>query len=234
MADQALLLRALSEFAHTLVGRYDVADVLYQLAERVTEVLDVAGAGVSLGEGDGVRFVTGINAAVVRVEETQEEAQDGPCTEAFRTGKIVTASDLREVTGKWEAVIPVALAAGFLSVAAIPMAVEGQALGALNIYSAQLRQWSDDDLTAAGVLADMATSYIISASELEKSRRTAEQLEQALESRLVIEQAKGMLAADGTLSVDQAFEKLRSHARAHNASLRSVAEAVVNLGLRPH
>jgi GAF domain-containing protein len=233
VVDQALFLRILSEFARTLVGRYQVGDVLYELVERLTGVLDVAGAGVSLGEADHVRFVTGVGETVVRVEEVQESAQEGPCTEAYRDGKVVTIPDLREVTGKWDDYRPAALDNGFLAVAAIPMMVDSQSIGALNLYNHQTRQWSDDDLAAARVLADMATSYIINASELEQAQRTAEQLQEALGSRIVIEQAKGILAADGTLGMDEAYQVLRRHARSHNASLRSVAEAVVNLGLRP-
>jgi GAF domain-containing protein len=233
MVDQAQFLRILSEFAQTLVRRYQVGDVLYELVERLSGVLDVAGAGVSLGEADHVRFVTGVDEAVVRVEEVQETAQEGPCTEAYRHGKVVTVPDLREVTGKWDNYRPAALDNGFLAVAALPMMVDSRAIGALNLYNHQVRQWSDDDLAAARVLADMATSYIINASELEQAQRTTEQLQEALDSRLVIEQAKGILAADGRLGIDQAYQVLRRHARSHNASLRSVADAVVNLGLRP-
>jgi GAF domain-containing protein len=233
MVDQAQFLRILSEFAQTLVRRYQVGDVLYELVERLSGVLDVAGAGVSLGEADHVRFVTGVGEAVVRVEEVQETAQEGPCTEAYRHGKVITVPDLREVTGKWDNYRPAALDNGFLAVAALPMMVDSRAIGALNLYNHQVRQWSDDDLAAARVLADMATSYIINASELEKAQRTTEQLQEALDSRLVIEQAKGILAADGRLGIDQAYQVLRRHARSHNASLRSVADAVVNLGLRP-
>jgi GAF domain-containing protein len=233
MVDQALFLRVLSEFAHTLVRRYQIGDVLYELVERMTGVLDVAGAGVSLGEGERIRFVTAVNEAAVRAEEVQEQSQDGPCTEAFRTGKVVAVSDLRDVVGRWETFCVGALEAGFVAVAGIPMAVDSRTLGAVNLYSAHPRSWSDEDVAAAQVLADMATSYIINASELEQAQRTNEQLREALESRLVIEQAKGILSAEGRLSIDDAFKALRRHARNHNATLRSVADAVVNLGLRP-
>ena len=233
MVDQALFLRILCDFAQTLIRRYEIGDVLYELSERVTGVLGISGAGVSLREGDHVRFVTGVNQVVVRVEAAQEETQEGPCTEASMTGKVVTVPDLRDVVGKWERYSAAALEAGFVGVAAVPMMVDGQALGAINLYSETPRQWSEDDTAAAGVLAAMATSYIINASELEKAQRTSEQLQEALESRIMIEQAKGILAADGRMGMDQAYEVLRRHARNHNASLRSVAEAVVNLGLRP-
>jgi GAF domain-containing protein len=233
VVDQALFLQVLSDFARTLVRRYQIADVLYELAERVTAVLGISGAGVSLGEGDRVRFVTGVNEAAVRVEEAQEELQAGPCTEAYRTGKVIAVADLRDEADRWGSFCPAAVDAGFVAVAAIPMHVDDRNLGALDLYSDQPRQWSDDEIASATVLAAMATSYIINASELEKAQRTAEQLQEALDSRILIEQAKGILAADGRIGMDQAFQLLRRHARRHNASLRSVAEAVVNLGLRP-
>jgi len=233
VVDQTLFLRTLSEFARTLVVRYEIADVLYQLSERVTSVLDVAGAGVSLGEGDRLRFITGVDEPTVRVEQTQEQAQQGVCVEAYRTQEVVTVNDVASLGGRWKAFEDALEAAGFAAVAAIPMRLDGDVLGVLNIYSAKRRSWSSEDVATAGVLADMATSYLVNASELEKSQRTAEQLENALKSRVVIEQAKGVLAAERKITMDQAFEALRKHARDHNASLRSVAEAVVKLGLRP-
>lgn len=233
MVDQALFLRTLSEFAQTLVRPYEVGDVLYDMTGRLIEVLGVTGAGVSLGEGDRIRFATGVNEASVRTEEAQEEAQQGPCVQAFRTGEKVLVSDLREVGEGWDVFREAALGAGFLAVAAIPMKVDSRSLGALNVYSSTKRAWSSDDVATATVLANMATSYIINASELEKANRTAEQLQQALESRIVIEQAKGMVAAQRKIHPDQAYRVLRQHARSHNSSLRAVADAVVNLGLRP-
>jgi AmiR/NasT family two-component response regulator len=113
------------------------------------------------------------------------------------------------------------------------MRLDDEVLGAMNIYSAEPRLWTDDEIATAQVLADMATSYLVNASELEKSRRTSEQLQEALQSRVVIEQAKGILSAERRISMDEAFETLRRHARNHNANLRAVADAVVNLGLRP-
>ncbi len=104
-------------------------------------------------------------------------------------------------------------------------------VGALNLYSDQLRDWSGDDLAIAQVLADMATGYLVNGSERDKHQRLNEQLQHALDSRIVIEQAKGMLAVTHHISVQAAFDLLRGHARRHHASLRSVAEAVVNLGL---
>ena len=102
----------------------------------------------------------------------------------------------------------------------------------MNIYEDEPRDWTPEDIAAASVLADMATSYIVHASELAKAQRINEQLQQALTSRIVIEQAKGIVAGERGLRVDDAFELLRKHSRRNNASLGSVADAVVRLGLR--
>lgn len=232
MVDQALFPRMLSEFARTLVVRYEISDVLYDLADRTTKLLGVAGAGVSLGEGGRLRFVTGVNEATVRVEQTQERTQQGVCVEAYQTGEVVRV-DVADLAGRWEEVEAELRAVGFAAVVGIPMRLDDEVLGAVNVYSAERRTWSDEEVATARVLADMATSYLVNASELERSRRTAEQLNEALQSRIVIEQAKGILSAERKISMDQAFEALRKHARDHNAHLRTVAEAVVNLGLRP-
>ena len=233
MVDQGLFLRTLSEFARTLVVRYEIGDVLYDLADRTTTLLGVAGAGVCLAEGDRLRFVTGVNDATVRLEQTQERTQQGVCVESFRSGEVVRLDDVAELDGRWPEFETEARAVGVAAMVAIPMRLDDDVLGAVNVYSAERRAWSEDDVATAQVLADMATSYLVNASELQKSRRTAEQLNEALQSRVVIEQAKGILSAERKIPMDQAFEALRRHARGHNANLRTVAEAVVHLGLRP-
>ncbi len=119
-----------------------------------------------------------------------------------------------------------------VAVAGIPMELDGLRLGALNIYDSSPREWAEEDLAAARVFADMATSYLLNSSERERAQRIQAQLQEALASRVVIEQAKGMVAATYGISVDAAFERLRRHARNHNATVRNVSEAVVQLGLR--
>jgi hypothetical protein len=118
-------------------------------------------------------------------------------------------------------------------VASIPMRHDGESIGTVDLYSAARRDWCTGNLRAAGILADMATGYLVQARELDRQGRIVGQLREALDSRIVIEQAKGVLAAERRISVDEAFEVLRRHARNHAVSLRSVAEAVVSLGLRP-
>jgi GAF domain-containing protein len=233
MPDQQLFVVALSEFAHTLVGDYAVSDVLHDLAIKVTDVFSITGAGVSLAANGSIRFVTAIDELTTQIEMLQEETQEGPCVDAYHTGTPVVVGDLRQIPGRWPKLGSLALELGVVSVVGIPMRLNGTRLGALNMYTAGPRDWIPEDVAAAQVLANMATSYVAHASELERQRRTTEQLEEALQSRIVIEQAKGMLSAERKIPVDDAFKVLREHARSHNASLHAVAEAIVTLGLRP-
>ena len=113
------------------------------------------------------------------------------------------------------------------------MRLNGTKLGALNLYDSARRDWSAEDVQVARLLADMATGYAANASRLDKLQHTTTQLQSALESRVVIEQSKGVLAAERSISVDRAFEVLRTYSRSHNRSLREIAEAVVNGTLRP-
>ena len=227
------LTAALSAFARTLAQGYEITDVLYDLTERVAEVIPVPTAGVSLLQDGTLRHAISLNDIAAGIEVAQEHSQQGPCVDACRTNESVTVSDLRADSSRWPEVGRAALAAGVVAVAGIPFSDGRQTLGALNLYDSQPRQWSEAELGRAQVLADMATSYVVNASQLQKERRTNEQLQQALENTKVIEQAKGVLAAHHGISVSQAFERLRTHARAHNATIRAVADAVVNLDLRP-
>jgi GAF domain-containing protein len=233
MADQQLLMRALSEFAGTLAKGFAISDVLHDLAEQVRAVLGIDGAGVSVHDGDRLQFVTALDERSTVLEGVQDAGQTGPCVDAWRSGEAVTVADLRQDSHGWDGYAQTAREAGVIAIAGIPMRCGDQSIGALDLYSTTPRQWSDDDLECARVLADMATSYVIHASELDRQRRLNEQLREALDSRIVIEQAKGILAAERGITVDAAFEILRRHARSHSAPLRSVANAVVSLGMRP-
>jgi GAF domain-containing protein len=226
------LIDVLTRFSRTLAGRYDVSDVLYELSDAVTQVLNAAGAGVSLGDQGRLRFATATNESITHLENVQQDTQEGPCHVAYSTNQPVFVRDLRESTD-WSQLTDAAVRAGLVSVAGIPMSFDGRAVGSLNIYDDDIRDWTDQDLAATRVLADIATGYLVHASELDQARRVNEQLEAALESRVVIEQGKGMLAAERGITVDQAFAILREHARTRRAPIRTVAQAVVELGLRP-
>ncbi|HMK99372.1 MAG TPA: GAF and ANTAR domain-containing protein [Acidimicrobiales bacterium] len=232
MTDEVALTRVLTDFARLLFSDYHVSDALHDLVDGVTEVLNISGAGVSLAEGDRLEFATAANEPVSRLERVQEDAQEGPCLDAHRSGQTVLVADLADDPARWPALSRSASHIGSLAVAGLPMSLNGTSLGALNLYDFKRHDWSEEEVGAARLLADVATGYVANASRLAEVRRTTEQLQKALDSRVLIEQAKGVLAGERHISVDESFKLLRAHARSHNLSLRSVAEAVVNLRLR--
>lgn len=231
MYDHQLFLRTVSEFAGKLLTTYDVDEVLEELMARLAATLGLAGCGVALAEGGRLQFTTAMPPEVSELELVQIEHQRGPCTDAFHGNAIVAISDLTSESGRWPDYCGVAGRLGFAAVAGIPMHLGQMAVGAVNLYAEGPREWPADDLVAAQVMADMATSYLINASTLRQQEQLNEQLRAALESRAIIEQAKGSVAALHGIDVEQAFERIRAHARRHNVSVRSVAEAIVELGL---
>ena len=235
MPDASVLLDTLAGFAETLTRGYGIGDVLHDLSIRVPEVLGVVGAGVTLAHEDRVHFVTAPVDAIAATETVQDELQSGPCIDAVRTAQPVTVDDLSvgEWGARWPRYVEQARSAGLVAVAGIPMLADRQAIGALNLYDTTARQWSDDDVRVAAILATIATSYLLHASALQQQRRTSEQLQQALDTRIIIEQAKGTLATARGVGVDEAFRIMRKYARDHNARLHDVADDIVNRELRP-
>jgi GAF domain-containing protein len=233
MPDHQVLLEVLTRFSRTLAGRYDISDVLYELSDTASEILGAAGVGVSLGDDGGrLRFATASNQTITHVEHVQQDSQSGPCHVAFNTGHAVYVPDLSQ-SSDWPELRDAALRNGLVSVAGVPLTLGETTIGSLNIYDDKVRDWnSDDDLTVQ-VLANMATAYVAHASQLDQANRINEQLQTALDNRVLIEQAKGILTGERNITLDEAFNVLRNHARSHNVSVGSIAHAVVELGLRP-
>jgi len=228
--DPDRLLESLERFATTLTGGYGVGDVLHDLTSEMTDVLDLTGAGVTLVHDDKQRFVTAAVEAIARLERVQEDHQLGPCIDAVTTAQPITVSDLDggDASQRWPEYSTAAKTAGIRAVAGIPMLAEGSAVGAVNLYSLQPRTWSAEDLRVASVFANIATGYLVHASAAQQHQRTTEQLQQALSTRLVIEQAKGVLATQRQINMDDAFMLLRKHARDHGTRIHDVARAVVH------
>lgn len=231
MYDHNLYVRTLSEFARGLLTPYDVDATLDRLAGQVTDVLGLLGSGVSLATDDRLTLATAYGSAVAELEQVQQRVQAGPCVTAFRTGEVVAIADLAAEQDRWPDYCRAAVAAGIPSVASLPLRLDDQAVGALDLYSREPRSWTDEDLAAAAAMADMACVYIINASHHRKQVELNEQLQLALDNRLVVEQAKGMVAARKGIGLDQAFDLIRNHARSHNAGVRDVCEAIIRLGL---
>jgi GAF domain-containing protein len=139
---------------------------------------------------------------------------------------------VRQESSRWPHYAATATELGIAGVAGIPMHDGDEVIGALNIYSSEPREWSDKDIAVAVVLADVATGYVLNAGKLHDQEQLSEQLQQALDSRVVIEQAKGITAQRRSITVDHAYQLMRGHARNNHASLRMVAEAIVGVGLQ--
>jgi len=227
------MLALLHRFAATMAETYEVSDVLYELGDSAVTILDADGAGVSVvGSSGRLEFVTATDQSLLELERVQEEFQAGPCVEAFRRGEPVIVRDIADVDEDWPEYKETAARTHFGAVVGMPLTAGARRVGSLNIYQRQAREWSDDDVHAVRSMADIATAYIVRAGELAQARVLAGQLEHALGSRVVIEQAKGVLSREHGISVDAAFDLLRSYSRGEQRSLREVAHDVVHGGLR--
>jgi GAF domain-containing protein len=229
MPREVLLARALVELADTLVDDFDVVDLLTQLVDRCVEVLDVSAAGLMLlaPEGD-LRLAASSSEAMRVVELFELQSQEGPCLDCHRTGEPVVNQDLAVVDGRWPNFAPVALGAGFRSVHALPLRLRGQVIGAVNLFRADEGTMDDIDVLAGQALADMATIAILQHRAAAESQALNEQLNFALNSRIVLEQAKGVLSERAGIDMEESFARLRRYARNHNLRLLDVAQQVID------
>ena len=229
MPREGLLARTLVELADTLVADFDVVELLTRLADRCVDVLDVATAGLMLVGPDGDLRVMASSSEAMRVLELFElQAKEGPCLDCYRSGKPIMSSDLARVDRRWPRFAAEALAGGFRSVHALPMRLRGTVIGALNLFRVEPGEMRPAEVDAAQALADVATIAILQHRASLEAQVVNQQLAHALNSRVVIEQAKGMVAERQDLSMEQAFYALRKHARDHNLRLVEVAEAVIS------
>ncbi len=229
MPREATLAKALVELADTLVADFDVVDMLTTLADHCVEVLAVDVAGIMLAAPDGdLRVMASSSAAMRELELFELQAQDGPCLDCYRTGEPIVNQDLAAGGGRWPRFAPEALAAGFHSAHALPLRLRGTIIGALNLFHVKAGVMEQNDIDAAQALADVATIAILQHRASGEAQAINEQLNHALKSRVVIEQAKGVVAERLGLEMERAFTALRGHARTHNLRLSDVAESVID------
>lgn len=231
MPREALLARTFVELADSLVVDFDVVELLTLLADRCVEVFDVAAAGLMVS-ADGELRVLASSSETMRVLELFEvQADEGPCVDCFRTGQPVVVVDLDATDGRWPGFGPKAVAGGFRSVHALPLRLRGHTIGALNLFRVQEGPMRESDVVAAQALADVATIAILQHRSAVDAHTLNAQLTHALQTRIVIEQAKGVVSERAGLDMDKAFERLRRHARNHNIRLSDVAHAVTGRSL---
>ena len=231
MTDHSSLMEALRRFARAMASPYDLSDVLHELCDQAVCVLGAAGAGVAIVDREGdLRFITASTEAVVDAERAQETSQEGPCHTAVREDRPVPISDMTQHADRWPAFCSSADLHGLTAVLGLPLVLDDIRVGSLNVYDRGPREWSAEAIESGTVLADIAAAYVFNATELARTRLTAEQLQTALDTRIVIEQAKGIVAAQQGMSVDASFEVIRRFARSRSVTVRSIAEQVVAEG----
>ncbi|NVM94988.1 GAF and ANTAR domain-containing protein [Arthrobacter wenxiniae] len=219
---------AFVRIADTLVVDYDVIDQLQTLVDESVALLDATAAGLLLVDPAGeLQVMASTSERSQLVEVLQSEAGVGPCVDCFRTGAVVSVRDIAADGSAWPQFQSAALSQGFRSLHAVPMRLRGQTIGALNLFRQELGSLSAEDAAIAQAFADVATISLLQERALRESAVVNEQLQRALNSRIVIEQAKGVIAHTANASIDGSFALLRSYARAHNQSLDETARLVV-------
>ncbi|WP_245651608.1 GAF and ANTAR domain-containing protein [Streptosporangium amethystogenes] len=217
------------ELADTLVVGFDVIDFLQTLAERCVDLLDVDAAGILLADPRGSLTLVAASTEQARLLELfQLQDEEGPCLDCYYSGQPVTCSDLAAHPQQWPRFAAEAHRAGFAAVQAFPLRLRDQVLGAMNLFSATTKAASLDHASLAQALADVATIGITHERTLRQHQLVTEQLQHALNSRIVIEQASGTLAERGQIPIAEAFALLRAYARNHNQRLSAVARQVIN------
>lgn len=226
-ADSALL-QTFATLADSLVDDFDVIELLQTLVDACTDLLGVSAAGILLLGDDGRLDLAASSDETNRiVESMQLSAEAGPCIESYRTGQTIAVPDVAVVPEEWAAFRESALTQGFSAVYAIPLRLRRTTIGALNLLTTGGAELEEHQLLAARALADVATIAILQERALRERDDLSHQLQTALDSRVVIEQAKGVIAHTHDIDIEDAFGVLRQYARANRYPLSEVATAVV-------
>jgi transcriptional regulator with GAF, ATPase, and Fis domain len=226
--DTELLSDTFVDLADTMVADFDVIDFLHLLTDRSVALLAASAAGVVLADPRGeLRVAAASSEEAGLLELFQLQNDQGPCLECFRTGRPVNATDLAGPAQPWPRFAEAAARSGFRSVEALPMRLRGQVIGALNLFGTQPGQFDPADVRIGQALADVATIGLLHERNVRRGEAVAEQLQTALNSRVVIEQAKGKLAERLGIDMDRAFAMLRDYARNSNQRLTDVARTFV-------
>jgi GAF domain-containing protein len=234
MAREAEVVQALVDLADTLVDDYDIVDVLTVLTERNVDLLGVSAAGVMLVSPQGELRVIASSSETMRFLEVLElQSQEGPCLDAFHTGQSTEQQRLPEGSGRWPTFSAAALQAGFRSVFAIPLRLRNKTIGALNLFNVDTAPMNERDMIVARAFADLATISILRHKVTTDAQVLNDQLSNALTSRIVIEQAKGVISERADIDLGEAFGRLRAFARGHNLLLTDVARMAIEGSLDP-
>jgi transcriptional regulator with GAF, ATPase, and Fis domain len=225
---------AFVSLASSLANGFDVVDLLSSLTADCAGLLDVASAGLLLSDRQGVLHLVAASSDETRnLELFQLQREQGPCLDCFHQSASVTVENLVTEAARWPQFAEAALTAGFRSVHALPMRLREKTLGTLGLFGTTVGALNPKDLTLGQALADVASVAIIQDRAANDQEMVNKQLQGALQSRIVIEQAKGILAEHGGIDMNAAFAMLRRHARDNNLRLNAVATSLVERRLDP-
>lgn len=216
------------ELADTLVADFDMVDFLHRLADRCVELLDVQAVGLMVDDQRGELRVVAASSEQARLLELCElEADAGPCVACYHSGRPVTDMDLAHPDPRWPAFASQARSVGYAAVHALPMRLRTDVIGVLNLFSTAATPLDPQATRIGQALADIATIGLLQERAIRQRQVMAEQLQGALNSRVLIEQAKGVLSVRLNLDMGAAFSQLRHHARNTNRPLTEVAQEVI-------
>jgi GAF domain-containing protein len=227
------VLRAFVELSTELVDDYDMLEMLSKLTTSCASLLDVGSAGLLLADERGALHLAAASSErTQQLELFQIQRDEGPCLDCYHDGATVSVPDLEAEQERWPQFSTAALDAGFKSVHAVPMRLRGNVLGGLGLFGDRVGQLDDSDLDLAQALAHVACVAIVNEKSAADRTTVNAQLQHALTSRIVLEQAKGVIAHSGDLKIDDAFTVLRRYARENGRKLGAVAADVVNREIR--
>lgn len=223
------LAKVFVEVADTLVDEFDLIDFIHMLTERTADLIGAAAVGLLLADQRGrLEFLAASDENTKMLELFQVQHSEGPCFDAFSTAVPVINADLAQAGDQWPRFAPRATAAGFRSVHAFPLRLRNEVIGALNVFGGEAGATLEDaDVPIVQALADVAAIGLLQERAIRRGELLAEQLQGALNSRIVIEQAKGAVAQAHGVTVDEAFTIIRNHARRTNRRLVDVAHAML-------
>ncbi|MEJ7833838.1 MAG: GAF and ANTAR domain-containing protein [Nocardioides sp.] len=217
------------QLADTLVDDFDVVDFLSNLTEHAAAISGAEAVGLILADHRGtLRFMAASNESAKAMELFQLQTSEGPCLDCYRTKTAVVNADLAHAEDQWPEFAPRAAAAGFRSVHAFPMRLRDEVIGALNLFSSAESRFDPDEVRIVQALADVATIALLQERSLSRADVLTDQLQGALNSRILIEQAKGALAQMEGITVDEAFALMRESARRDRRKLVDIARGVLD------
>jgi GAF domain-containing protein len=216
-------------FADQLVEDFDLLDLTIELTEVCARLLDVAAAGLLLADAAGrLHLLAATSEEARRVEVFQLQREEGPCLDCYHSGRPVTITNLAAVAKRWPRFVQAATDAGFVSVHAIPMRLQGGVLGALGLFGPAEGALNDSDLALARAFAHVASIAIAQQHRSSSRSKLLPDLQAAVASRATLEMAKGIVAADYTVDMQTAFTYLRRYAHASQQPLSQLARRLVD------